>query len=113
MIIPTLWIQRQGRLGNDLHGQPLLAPPSREIVCPVKLKFDAQHTTVRTDSSGSHGQAYELTANVVLLARTDTKIKIDDILTVVGNKVVVAELHPRYRVNGTLDHYEVRCTAWV
>lgn len=113
MIYPTLWIERRRRAGSDLHGQPVLSPPSREKVCPIKLIFDTQHTTVRTDSSGSHGQAYELTANVVLLISPLSQILVDDILTVTSHKVQVVERHARYTVTGRLDHYEIRCTAWV
>lgn len=113
MIIPTLWIERRVVSGNDIHGQPKIGTPTREKVCPVKLIFDAQHTTVRTDSSASNGHAYEMTANIVLLATVRSKIEIDDILTVLGKKVVVAQKHPRYRAGGQLDHFEIRCTAWV
>lgn len=112
MIFPTLWIGCQTPLGSDVHGQPLLGQLKRERVAPVKLIFDSAHTTVRTDSSGSHGHAYEVTANVVLLALPSSIIAIGDILTVLGNSVQVIERHPRYRVDGVLDHLRIGCTAW-
>ena len=112
MIFPTLRIERRGIQGSDLHGQPVLGLPTFEMVAPVKLQFGAQHTTVRTDSSASHGQAYEGTANIVVLARPASKIATDDVLTILGRKVKVSETHNRYTVTGVLDHIEVRCIMW-
>lgn len=112
MIFPTLRIERRSIQGSDLHGQPLMGPPTFEMVAPVKLQFAAQHSTVRTDSSASHGQAYEETANIVILARPITKIATDDVLTILGRKVKVSETHNRYTVTGILDHVQVHCVMW-
>jgi hypothetical protein len=112
MIYPKLWIERRAQLGNDTYGQPMLGPVQRERVAPVKLIFNAVHTTVRTDSGGSHGHAYEDTANVVLLALRTSGIALGDILTVQGNEVRVIGRQERYRPNGVLDHLEISCTAW-
>lgn len=112
MIIPTMRIDRHAMAGNDGQGQPVFAAPVPEMVCPVKLQFDDQHTTVRTDSAGSHGHAYETTANVVLLARKESKIALGDVLSVLSHKVRVIERHPRYRVTGALDHIEIKCAGW-
>lgn len=112
MIIATLWITCQSTVGSDAYGQPIYGQVWREKVAPVKLEFTNQHTTVRTDSSGSHGNAYETTANVVLLLLPNSKVAIGDTLTVNGNKVSVSQSHTRYRVTGLLDHIEIQCTAW-
>lgn len=112
MIIPTLRIMRQALTGSDVHGQPILGVISWEMVAPVKILFGSQHTTVRTDSSASHGNAYENVADVVILAKADSKIAIQDILTIYGNRVKVIKLHPRYRVTGGLNHVEIHCEAW-
>lgn len=112
MIIPTLLIKRQAPGTTDIYGQPRMGAVTHEMVAPVKLLFVSQHTTVRTDSAGSHGHAYETTANIVLLAKAESKIDIDDILTIAGNKVVVRSRHLRYRANGMPDHFEVRCEMW-
>ena len=113
MIIPTLRIIHQKKLSTDVYGQPILGVMSWEMVCPVKLEFTSAHTTVRTDSSASHGHAYENTANVVILARKVSKIAIGDALTILGNKVVVMTTHQRYRATGEFDHIEVGCEIWV
>ena len=112
MIRPTLKISRQGTSGSDIYGQPLLGGVTYELVAPVKLQFDVQHTTVRTDSAASHGHASENTAAVILLALPKSKIAPNDILMVIGNKLKVVRIHKRYTVAGVFDHIEVHCTAW-
>lgn len=112
MITPTIWIERRTLQGSDVHGQPILSAMTREKVCPVKLHFDAQHTTVRTDSGASHGHASEETANIVILALPNTKIVVDDVLTIQGHRVRVNRTHSRYTVTGALDHLQVHCVMW-
>ena len=112
MIIPTLWVDHFAAAGSDIYGQPRLTSLGREKVAPIKLQFDAQHSTVRTDSGASHGHASEMTANVVLLAVPATRIVVDSVLVVTGNKVKVTHRETRYRVTGEIDHYELRCVAW-
>lgn len=112
MILPTLWVEYQSVQEADIYGQPILSVKKRAKVAPVKLNFQSVHTTVRTDSAGSHGHAYEETADVVLLFLPSSDIALDNIITVLENKVTVVGLHPRYTVTGILDHLEVRCTAW-
>jgi hypothetical protein len=112
MIIPTLWITRQPQDQTDVYGQPKLGTVTKEMVAPVKLIFTNVHTTVRTDSSGSHGSAYENTANIIFLASMRSPIQIGDIITICGNKVVVTMTHVRYRVTGVPDHIEVQCASW-
>ena len=111
MIIATLWITCQTTSGHDAFGQPVLGPTWKEKVAPVKILFGSQHTTVRTDSSASHGNAYEVVADVVFLAKANSNISMNDTLTIHGNKVSVTGLHPRYQVTGALDHVEIHCSG--
>ena len=118
MIIPTLTVVVLDRTAHDRFGQPTLTPAGREKVAVVKLIFTDQQTTVRTDSSASHGQARETVADVVLLAVPRTTIKHGDALEIAegplrGKRVVVSIVHPRYDVLGRLDHIELACEAWV
>lgn len=113
MILPTLWITCQAVGGNDLYGQPLMKKGRRVCVAPVKLQFGSAHTTVRTDSSGSHGHAQEYVATVVLLSKPDCGIATGDILTILSNnRVVVVEIRERFTPAGKLDHREIHCDAW-
>lgn len=112
MITPTLWITCQSPAAFDIHGQQVLGNATREKVVPIKLLFVNQHTSVRTDSAGSHGHADEVTSNVIFLALPSTKISIDDILIIVGNTVRVMQTQPRFTVSGKLDHVEIHCISW-
>ena len=112
MILPTLTITVEKSNGHDVYGQPAFAPGRKAKVCPIKLKFSTQHTTVRTDSSGTHGAADEAVADVVLLALPAAQIGEGDRLVINGHKVKVTAVHPRYEVGGRLDHYQLDCIAW-
>lgn len=110
---PTMRVEVWKLDGSDVYGQPVLKRGTDEMVAPTKLIFQDQHTTVRTDSSGSHGSAYETTATVTLLARANTRIAMGDKLIVMGRPVRVTYLHPRFTATGAPHHTEVRCVAWV
>ncbi|MCY1200485.1 hypothetical protein D3C71_1681980 [compost metagenome] len=113
MIYPTLWVELLDSTAHDRFGQPMLVSKGRFKVCPVKLIFGEDRTTVRTDSSGSHGSAQETVSDVVVLARPAQKLDTGDVLQILGNRVVIREIHPRYTVLGRHDHNEVRCEGWV
>lgn len=112
MIIPTLKIEHHRAQGHDLYGQAQLKRLPDQMVAPVRLVFDQQHTTVRTDSAATHGSAMEMTATCVLLFKAGTRVTVDDMLVVMGNKLRVIEKHPRYTVAGKLDHWQVKAIAW-
>lgn len=112
MILPTLWITMLARSGNDRYGHAILAPAGRLKVAPVKIIFSDEHTTVRTDSSGSHGSAMETDSDVVLLALPKATVKRGDVLEVLGRRVVVKKTHHRYTVLGRHDHTEIHCDSW-
>ncbi len=112
MIYPTLRIEVWQKVGSDAYAQARYARVSVERVCPVRLSFQTDNTTVRTDSAGTKGHAQEENAVVTILALPNTRISIGDKLLINGNHVRVIEKHPRYAVGGKLDHYEVRGKAW-
>lgn len=112
MIRPTLLVTRQSMTGTDIHGQPKFGAAVSELVAPVKLQFDVAHTTVRTDSSATHGHAYEGTSNIKFLSLPTSTIAINDVVTIRGRKVRVDQTHERYSVTGELDHIEVHCSIW-
>jgi hypothetical protein len=112
MIYPTLRIEIWEKAGTDLYAQGKFRKLASEKVCPVRLSFQTDNTTVRTDSAGTKGHAHEPNAQVVLLALPSTKIKIDSKLVILDFPLRVMERHPRFTVNGKLDHYEIHCLAW-
>lgn len=112
MISTTFLIYVQASAGRDKHGQSLFGRQVAHRVCPVKLIFSDQHTTVRTDSSGTHGGAMEKTSNVVLLAKPKSGIKINDVITIGPHKVRVTAAHDRYDTQGNLAHIELHCDTW-
>lgn len=112
MIFPHLPVLVFKKSGFNKYGEPTYAPAKRELCAPVKLTFGVTHTTVRTDSAGSKGNAQEPSAAVVFLVRPGSVITLDDKVEVLGNPLRVTGTHQRYTVTGVFDHLEVHCEAW-
>jgi hypothetical protein len=110
---PTLSIEHLKKTGSDVNGQPILKPLGNFKVAVVRLEFSDVHTTVRTDSASSHGHAYEKTASIILLAPYKTAVVLKDVLVILGNRVVIDKIHPRFTAAGGPDHLEIHCSAWV
>lgn len=113
MIFPTLRVQVWKLTGSDVYGQPRFFRLKDELASPVRMDFTTQHTTIRTDSGGSHGQAQENVATVVILVRPNTAIKADSKLVIGEHTLRVIRITERYAANGPLDHYEIHCEQWV
>lgn len=113
MIYPTIPVKVWKVTGYDLHAQPVLLPLPDEKICPVRLSYKVERTTVRTDAAASKSHAFDNTAQVVILAVPATKIEKDSRLELLDQVLRVVERHPRFTVTGVLDHYEVHCDAWV
>lgn len=112
MIYPTLLVKVFTKVGDNAYAEPILRRQPDEKVCPVRLTFASDKTTVRTDSAGSKGHARENVAQVVVLATPQTRIRIESRIEILDRKLRVVESHPRFTVSGALDHYELRCDAW-
>lgn len=112
MIWPTLTVAISKMAGNDVFGQPQFVVVAPEKVSPVKLKFTAKHTSVRTDSTATHGHAYEAVADIVIMAVPATRMAINDRLLINGYAVRVVSKEPKYTVYGKLDHHEISCEMW-
>lgn len=113
MLIPTLPVEIWRQVGLDAYAQPRFVKIGTPKAAPVKLIFTNQHSTVRTDSAASHGHASETVANVVLLFLPSVDLKPEDMIVLLGRKVRVREIHPRFTVKGKHDHNQVGCEAWV
>lgn len=80
----------------------------------VKLDAMALSTTVRTDSSATRGAADEkVIVAKILFPATYTPPSADDRFDIVGYKLKVMSVHPRFSVTGKLDHYECGFEVWV
>ena len=96
---------------NNMYGELTLGAPVSAVCAIVKLEVSSQHTTVRTDSSATHGFADENVADAVLLLSNKITIMPNDVITVRGVTLKVVGVRHRMNVMGRIDHYEVRCTA--
>jgi hypothetical protein len=110
---PTLTVKLYKKVGSDSFGQPTLDAGRDQRCAPVKLLFTDQHTSVRTDASGTHGHGYETNANVILLVPFYAPVGSSDVIEVLGHRVQVVALHQRYAASGRPDHVEVHCAQWV
>lgn len=112
MLIPNLTLTYKKRTGTDLYGTETLSASVEERCAIVKLRYEAQHTTVRADSSGSRGYASEFAAQTKILVMADTGIEIGDQITIQGVTLRVMSRFPRHAVTGRLDHYELTGVPW-
>lgn len=110
---PTLTVSLLKKTGTNVNSEPIFAPARALRVAPVKLLFTDQHTSVRTDSSGTHGHGGEVAANVILLAPASAVLGTNDVIELLGQRVTISALHLRFTASGRPDHIEVHCTQWV
>lgn len=102
--------QRTG--GFDIHGRPEIGTPRKSKCAIVRLKNQAEKTSVRADSSASRGMAEELLHDARLLLKPSDVVAIGTIIEVTGLKLEVKSIFPRYEIIGRLHHWEVDCDIW-
>lgn len=112
MLIPNLNLSYKKRTGTDVYGVETWSETKNERCAIVRLRRDAQHTTVRADASGTRGYADEYAASTKILVMADTVIEIGDQITVEGVVLKVSSKFPRHAVTGRLDHYEIQGLPW-
>jgi hypothetical protein len=96
----------------DVYGYSAAGAATPERCAVVKIKPESIRTTLRADSGATRGHADEfIISNLVLLAKT-TNAALDDQLEVIGYKIRIKMLHPRFNILGELDHYEVEGETW-
>ncbi len=105
MFSPNLQGSLKRMIGRNLDGEERYADPIVLPLAIVSLLSAAQKTSVRTDSSASHGMADEMASDGKIL--TKTQVAVDDLVDVAGGTFRVKGTHPRYTVFGIFDHYEV------
>lgn len=113
MFIPTIPCTVRLKYKTNVYGEASLSEPVAERCNLVRMRVESEHTTVRADSSATRGYADEFAASNVILLAPNTAARFDDQITVLGVSIRVKSLHPRYDVQGRIDHFEVRGEAWV
>lgn len=112
MFIPNLpcLLRKPGKA--DVYGYSVAGAGVPERCAVVKIKPESIRTTLRADAGASRGHADEfIISNLILLAKSTTAA-LDDQLEVIGHKIRIKLLHPRFNVLGQLDHYEVEGEMW-
>lgn len=112
MLRPNQWCVLQKGAGNDLYGQTIEGVKSRERCSVVSFPTNDVKSSVRTDSSASRGNAHEFQTDAVVLLTNKTKAVLHDILIIRDMMLRISEVHPRWNVNGVLDHFECKLTIW-
>lgn len=97
---------------TDIYGQPLAAFKVREQCAVVRLITTNQPSSVRADSSASRGNAKELVSDSLILLGKATVANIDDLIDIGGSTLRIISKHPRFALNGSLDHYEITASVW-
>lgn len=113
MFKPNVEMMIEKPAAYDEYGQPTLAGQKIKSRCSVvKLATQRMRTTVRTDTSGSGGNAHEVTADARLMVKIGAVAKGDKV-TVRGETLRVEEVQRRIDVNGKDHHDQVDCSKWV
>lgn len=98
--------------GYDKFGMTAFGPNKRERCAVVKHALSTDKSSVRADSSGSRGNAREITADLIILLSPKTSAQHDAIIEIQNDLFVIKAIEKRFDIRGKLDHYEVLCTYW-
>jgi hypothetical protein len=96
---------------TNVHGEPLPGATVSEKVSVVRIKIKSNRTTAGSGSA-THGSAFEIDEDAMLLFSPTTKAQIDDIVEVASLKLRVVSKSPQFDLNGRLDHHELRLNVW-
>lgn len=113
MFIPTIQVHIRKLAGHDLYGQPKWTIPVTEMVAPVRVEQGMRNTTVRTDSSATHGHALETESKVTLMFKPNSAVRKGDRVDMLGKRLRVVTVHERFTVAGQLHHIQVGLETWV
>lgn len=91
----------------DIYGQHTWGQPQTVPCAVVSYDLSRQKSSVRVDSSGSRGRADELVGVARFLFPRTITVQRGDVVYKDSYWLKVIEIHPRYGVDGRLDHFEV------
>lgn len=95
------------RAGANLYGEFTYATPVRVKCAVVKLIDKTAKTSVRTDQSGTRGNAEEETVQANILFPPSVAIKQGDRFVIAGISMRVTGIDQKFDILGAHDHDEV------
>lgn len=93
--------------GYDVYGKTTFAAGRVTPCAVVSYDLSRMKSSVRVDSSGSRGRADELAGVARFLFPKTITVNRGDIVQKDNYWLRVIEIHPRYGVDGRLDHLEI------
>lgn len=110
---PNITCKHSRQDGYDINSKPKYTEPKSIKCAVVKYKSTSQKTTVRADSSASRGRNQEMIYSTIILFDAKTDIRMDDVIEIFGEKLIVESIERRFDIGGKLDHYECGLNVWV
>ena len=92
---------------TDVYGKRTYGPATTVPCAVITYDLATLKSSVRADSSGSRGRAFEVAGTARFLFPVTVTIKRGDLVTKGGYTLRVTEIHPRHAVDGRHDHNEV------
>lgn len=93
-------------------GKRNYAAPVKSACAIVYLRDSSDQTSVRTDSSASKATARDNNIQARLLFPASVTLGHGDKVTFANFTMTVQLIHPRFGVDGHLDHYQVDLDVW-
>lgn len=112
MFRPNLTCSIEQKSGYDIYGIAIHGEVKTEHCALVRNLVSSVKTSVRTDSSASHGNAQEIQADVLVLVYPKTTATIGAVIGIGDERFMVKSKQGRYSIAGRLDHYEMGCVFW-
>lgn len=111
--IPQIYGRIQSVAGFDRVGRPRFGPPRRVGISVIRNEQQSKTTSIRTDKSGSQGNADEVVVKGRLLLETHSNPKIGDLVSFMGETHRIDKVFPRLDMDGLINHYQVDIERWV
>lgn len=112
MFRPNLKCEISTMTGSDLYGKRTYSDWTWVQFGIVRLIHSTEKTSIRTDASGTHGNAQDSLADARLLFPKNVVLKEGDRIRFGTILLTVVSVFPRYRVTGEHDHWQVDCNIW-
>lgn len=94
----------------DEYGKPIVSAVFWSRCSIVRLSIESLRTSVRTDTSGTGGNAHEKVSDTRLLVNINAPLEIGDRITVQNTRLRVDQIFARNDVHGKPHHWQVDCS---